>query len=135
MMVVASTRTDGNGACPARHSSTRTPSNPSSPQYHANDRSMSTTASTRWSKPVTFTLAFTLATPAMVGMPVMIDHADLDHVAVATDDQEPAWQRYAGDLGGRYEAGGLSPGFWAGQVIYANGMRVEVLEPANVEQN
>src|SRR5436309_5348179 len=71
----------------------------------------------------------------MVGMPVMIDRADLDHVAVATEDQQPAWLRYAGELGGQYDGGGPSPGFWAGQVAYANGMRVEVLEPANVEQN
>src|SRR3954465_8335686 len=131
MIVGASTRTDGNGAWPARHSSTRTPSRPSSSQYHASDRSTSATANTRWSNPLTFTFA----TAAMVGMPVMIDRADLDHVAVATEDQQPAWLRYAGELGGQYDGGGPSPGFWAGQVAYANGMRVEVLEPANVDQN
>ena len=65
----------------------------------------------------------------------MIDRADLDHVAVATDDQAPAWERYAGDLGGRFDGGGYTPGFYSGQVIYENGMKVEVLEPYQVEQN
>src|SRR4051812_23726020 len=65
----------------------------------------------------------------------MIDRIDLDHVAVATEDQHDAWPRYAGDLAGRWVAGGATPGFWSGQVSYANGMKVEVLEPHMVEQN
>src|SRR3954454_6903271 len=65
----------------------------------------------------------------------MIDRIDLDHVAVATEDQHDAWPRYAGDLAGRWGAGGATPGFWSGQVSYANGMKVEVLEPHMVEQN
>lgn len=60
---------------------------------------------------------------------------DLDHVAVATESATDAWPRYATDLGGVWLAGGGPPGFWSGQVVYANGMKVEVLEPFEVEQN
>lgn len=65
----------------------------------------------------------------------MIRDIDLDHVAVAVEGQEQAWPRYAGDLGGEWLAGGGTAGFWSGQVRYANGMKVEVLEPHLVEQN
>lgn len=61
--------------------------------------------------------------------------ADLDHVAVAAERAADAWPRYAGGLGGRWAGGGVSPGFWFGQVRYANGMKVEVLEPFEVERN
>ncbi len=49
MIVVGSTRSDGNGASPLRHSSTRTPSSPKCCWYQASDRSTSATTSTRWS--------------------------------------------------------------------------------------
>src|SRR4051812_30900956 len=65
----------------------------------------------------------------------MIDRIDLDHVAVAAEDQHHLWPRYAGDLGGVWVGGGGTPGFWSGQVQFANGMKVEVLEPFAVEQN
>ncbi len=65
----------------------------------------------------------------------MIADIDLDHVAVAAEDQAEAWPRYAGELAGEWVGGGGTPGFWSAQVRYANGMKVEVLEPYLVEQN
>jgi catechol 2,3-dioxygenase-like lactoylglutathione lyase family enzyme len=59
----------------------------------------------------------------------------LDHVAVAAEKMADAWPRYAGDLAGRWVGGGDTEGFTSAQVEYANGMRVEVLEPFNVERN
>jgi methylmalonyl-CoA/ethylmalonyl-CoA epimerase len=64
-----------------------------------------------------------------------IPDIDLDHVAVAVEEQASAWPRYAGDLGGQWLAGGAETGFSAAQVRYANGMKVEVLEPYAVERN
>jgi methylmalonyl-CoA/ethylmalonyl-CoA epimerase len=61
--------------------------------------------------------------------------ADLDHVAVAAEHVELLWPRYAGDLGGTWEGGGTSPGFYSAQVRYANGMKVEGLHPARVDDN
>ena len=65
----------------------------------------------------------------------MISDIDLDHVAVAVESQADAWPRYAGELAGAWVGGGGTAGFWSGQVSYANGMKVEVLEPYLVEQN
>ena len=65
----------------------------------------------------------------------MIPDIDLDHVAVAVERQAEAWPRYAGDLPSRWIGGGGTAGFWSAQVAYANGMKVEVLEPHLVEQN
>lgn len=61
--------------------------------------------------------------------------ADLDHVALAAEHADLLWPRYAGDLGGRWQGGGLAPGFFSAQVAYGNGMKVEALHPALVEQN
>lgn len=60
---------------------------------------------------------------------------DLDHVAVALEQQAGAWPRYAADLGGTWVSGGATPGFNAAQVRYANGMKVEVLEPFRPDLN
>ena len=66
----------------------------------------------------------------------MIPDIDLDHVAVALERHTDAWPRYAGDLPpARWIGGGGTSGFWSAQVEYANGMKVEVLEPYLVEQN
>lgn len=65
----------------------------------------------------------------------MISDIDLDHVAVAASDQHLLWPRYAGDLSGRWVGGGGTAGFWSAQVSYANGMKVEVLEPYQPEVN
>jgi methylmalonyl-CoA/ethylmalonyl-CoA epimerase len=77
---------------------------------------------------------FDVAAPALHHLVVSSD-IDLDHVAVATERQADAWPRYAGDLAGAWVSGGESIGFHAAQVSYANGMKVEVLEPHLVEQN
>src|SRR5579884_93535 len=58
-----------------------------------------------------------------------------DHVAVAAEDQHQLWPRYVGDLGGRWIGGGGTVGFFSAQVSYANAMRLEVLEPYQVERN
>jgi catechol 2,3-dioxygenase-like lactoylglutathione lyase family enzyme len=65
----------------------------------------------------------------------VIDAAVLDHVAVAVERWDDAWPCLVGELGGRWVSGGESIGFAPGQVEFANGMRVEVLAPAAVEQN
>ncbi|HZD66279.1 MAG TPA: VOC family protein [Acidimicrobiales bacterium] len=56
---------------------------------------------------------------------------DLDHVAIAVEAWTDAWPRYAGELAGRWVSGGANPeaGFGAGQLGWANGIRLEVLEP------
>lgn len=64
----------------------------------------------------------------------MID-AVLDHLAVAAESQHDCWPRYIGDLGGAWIGGGITSGFASYQVEYANGMKLEVLEPANVADN
>jgi catechol 2,3-dioxygenase-like lactoylglutathione lyase family enzyme len=71
----------------------------------------------------------------MAGMGSTIDGIDLDHVAVAAERMADGWPRYAGDLAGEWLAGGGTPGFYSAQVRYANGMKVEVLEPFEIEQN
>ena len=60
---------------------------------------------------------------------------DLDHVAVAVEHHADVWPRYRGELAGQWVSGGETIGFSAGQLRYANGMKIEVLEPANVEKN
>ena len=67
--------------------------------------------------------------------PPPIPNIVLDHVAVAVENQASAWPRYAGDLPSAWVGGGGTPGFWSAQVKYANGMKVEVLEPYLPEQN
>jgi catechol 2,3-dioxygenase-like lactoylglutathione lyase family enzyme len=58
---------------------------------------------------------------------------DLDHVALAFEHAWDGLDRYVGDLGGDYIGGGPDPGFAWFQARYANGMKVEMLEPADVE--
>jgi catechol 2,3-dioxygenase-like lactoylglutathione lyase family enzyme len=65
----------------------------------------------------------------------VIDHIHLDHVAVAMEDRGAGRARYAAELGGSWVGGGADPGFGSEQVRYANGMKVEILEPLNVEEN
>ncbi len=60
---------------------------------------------------------------------------DLDHVAVAVERQDDAWPTYGRDLPSAWIGGGGSAGFHSAQVQYANGMKVEVLEPYLVEHN
>jgi methylmalonyl-CoA/ethylmalonyl-CoA epimerase len=65
----------------------------------------------------------------------VINDIDLDHVAVAVERQEDVWPRYCGDLAGTFLGGGWTVGFGTAQVGFANRMRLEVLEPHQVEQN
>jgi catechol 2,3-dioxygenase-like lactoylglutathione lyase family enzyme len=51
------------------------------------------------------------------------------------EDRRAGRERYAAELGGTWVGGGADPGFWSEQVRYANGMKVEILEPLNVEEN
>ena len=61
--------------------------------------------------------------------------AVLDHVAVAVERWADAWPRYAVDLGGSWNSGGLNIGFGPAQLRFANGARVEVLQPWQPESN
>jgi methylmalonyl-CoA/ethylmalonyl-CoA epimerase len=64
-----------------------------------------------------------------------IEGVVLDHVAVAVERQTDVWPRYVGDLAGRFLGGGFAVGFAPAQVAYANGMKVEVLEPHDTGRN
>jgi methylmalonyl-CoA/ethylmalonyl-CoA epimerase len=65
----------------------------------------------------------------------VIGEVDLDHIAVAVERHADAWPRYVTDLGGTWHAAGPGDGFNWAQLAFANGMRLEVLEPADVERN
>ena len=66
----------------------------------------------------------------------MPDATELDHVALALSDRAPFWSVLAGDLGGRWVGGGETAGGFAfGQLRFANGMKVEGLEPHRPERN
>jgi hypothetical protein len=58
-----------------------------------------------------------------------------DHLAIAAEHWQDAWPRFAGDLGGRWVSGGHGPGYGPMQLKFANGMKVELLEPHQVELN
>lgn len=60
---------------------------------------------------------------------------DLDHVAIAVERHTDAWPRYAAELAGEWVSGGDAIGFAAAQLRFSNGMKLEVLEPANVHMN
>ena len=56
--------------------------------------------------------------------------AHFDHVALALADPAPFWDVFARSLGGRWVGGGDSlGGFTFGQLRFADGMKVEVLQP------
>ncbi len=63
------------------------------------------------------------------------DQPVLDHIAVAVERHEDVYPRYVGELGGRWLSGGLAYGFAPSQLQYANGMKVELLQPHAVERN
>jgi len=64
-----------------------------------------------------------------------IEGAVLDHVAHAVPRWQDAWGRYATDLGASWSSGGPGPGFAPAQLRFANGSRVEVLMPWDVDVN
>ncbi len=72
---------------------------------------------------------------ACVKSPAVPDAIDLDHVAIGLRSCAPAWDLFAHHLGGRWIGGGTTAGFASAQVAFANGMKVEALEPANVHLN
>ena len=56
--------------------------------------------------------------------------AVFDHVALALPSRAPFWDVFAGDLGGAWVGGSDTlGGFSFAQLSYANGMKVEALEP------
>ncbi len=61
--------------------------------------------------------------------------AALDHVAVAVERWADAWPRYAVELGGAWSSGGFNVGFGPAQLRFANGARVEILQPWEPEEN
>lgn len=63
----------------------------------------------------------------------MIAGAELDHVAVAAEAVDDLLARYAGDLGGRWWAGGGEVGFTAHQYRWAAGAKLETISPVNIE--
>jgi hypothetical protein len=60
---------------------------------------------------------------------------NLDHVAVAVERWSDAWPRYAVELGGVWSSGGVNVGFAPAQLRFANGGRIEVLQPSEPERN
>jgi len=64
-----------------------------------------------------------------------IERTLLDHVAHAVPRWQDVWHRYATDLGAEWSSGGPGPGFAPGQLRFANGARVEMLMPWNVDVN
>ena len=59
----------------------------------------------------------------------------LDHVAVAVEAWGEAWPRYVVELGGEWASGGLNVGFGPAQLRFANGARLEILQPWQTEAN
>jgi hypothetical protein len=59
----------------------------------------------------------------------------LDHVAVAVEQWADAWPRYVRQLGGIWHSGGINSGFSPAQLSFANGARVEILQPWEPETN
>ena len=64
-----------------------------------------------------------------------ISGAVLDHVAVAVERWAEAWPRYVSGLGGNWASGGFNVGFAPAQLAFANGARLEVLQPWQTEAN
>lgn len=69
----------------------------------------------------------------------MIERIDLDHVALAVESWDEHWPVLRTELGGEWVAhdgdDDWAPGFAAHQLRFRNGMKVELLKPANVEEN
>src|SRR5579884_2097732 len=59
----------------------------------------------------------------------------LDHAAVAVEAWAEAWPTYVVGLGGEWASGGLNAGFGPAQLRYANGARLEVLQPWRTAEN
>ena len=55
--------------------------------------------------------------------------AILDHLAIGTPSLSGGWELFGGILGGTWAYGGNSPGFWWGQLEFAEGPKIELLTP------
>lgn len=55
--------------------------------------------------------------------------AVLDHVAIGTRTLADGWALFGRLLGGRWAYGGDSPGYWWGQLKFADGAKIELLTP------
>ena len=53
----------------------------------------------------------------------------LDHLAVGTPALADGWELFGGVLGGTWAYGGDSPGFWWGQLDFAEGPKIELMRP------
>jgi catechol 2,3-dioxygenase-like lactoylglutathione lyase family enzyme len=53
----------------------------------------------------------------------------LDHVSIGTRVLSQGWELFGGLLGGTWEYGGDSPGFWWGQVRFGTGPKIELITP------
>jgi methylmalonyl-CoA/ethylmalonyl-CoA epimerase len=63
----------------------------------------------------------------------VIGGVDLDHLAVAAPRRSDLERRYAGDLGATYVVSGQTAGLYATIVRFANGVKLELIEPFGVE--
>ena len=59
----------------------------------------------------------------------------LDHVAHAAERHDDLLPRYAGELGGQYLGSGAGTGFAPMQLRFANGAKVELLQPNRADLN
>lgn len=64
---------------------------------------------------------------------VAVTSPDLDHLAIAAERSWPNLARYGGQLGGRFVGGGPTTGFHWCQVAFSNDMRLELLQPHDVD--
>ena len=55
--------------------------------------------------------------------------AILDHLAIGTPSLSGGWELFGSVLGGTWAYGGDSPGFWWGQLAFAEGPKIELLTP------
>jgi methylmalonyl-CoA/ethylmalonyl-CoA epimerase len=55
--------------------------------------------------------------------------AILDHLAIGTPSLPGGWELFGRVLGGTWAYGGNSPGFWWGQLEFAEGPKIELLTP------
>ncbi|MGE0880775.1 MAG: VOC family protein [Acidimicrobiia bacterium] len=65
----------------------------------------------------------------------MIPNVDFDHVAVANHSRAVLDDRYAGFFGGTFVSSGRTAGLYASIVKFANGVKVETIEPHDVEHD
>jgi methylmalonyl-CoA/ethylmalonyl-CoA epimerase len=65
----------------------------------------------------------------------VIGGVELDHLAVAASRRSDLERRYAGDLGATYVVSGQTAGLYATIVRFANGVKLELIEPCGVEDD